>query len=79
MKSFRDLADYVAIPRVTALRLSPDGSWLAAAVQTVGSEPKYVTSIWRIAVPGEAVLAEGDPGPGGPPAGLRRPRAARSG
>jgi dipeptidyl aminopeptidase/acylaminoacyl peptidase len=52
--SFHDLADYAAIPRVTALRLSPDGSWLAAAVQTVGSEPKYVTSIWRIPVPGDA-------------------------
>jgi dipeptidyl aminopeptidase/acylaminoacyl peptidase len=49
--SFRNLADYVAIPRVTALRLSPDGSWLAAAVQTVGGEPKkYLTSIWRIAI-----------------------------
>ena len=54
MTSFHDLADYVAIPRVTALRLSPDGSWLAAAVQTVGREPKYVTSIWRIPVPGDA-------------------------
>jgi dipeptidyl aminopeptidase/acylaminoacyl peptidase len=53
---FRDLADYVAIPRVTALRLSPDGSWLAAAVQTLGGEPrKYLTSIWRIpAGPGTA-------------------------
>jgi dipeptidyl aminopeptidase/acylaminoacyl peptidase len=48
--SFHNLGDYVAIPRVTALRLSPDGSWLAAAVQTVGGEPKkYLTSIWRIA------------------------------
>jgi dipeptidyl aminopeptidase/acylaminoacyl peptidase len=48
--SFRNLDDYVAIPRVTALRLSPDGSWLAAAVQTAGGEPKkYLTSIWRIA------------------------------
>jgi dipeptidyl aminopeptidase/acylaminoacyl peptidase len=47
--SFHDLSDYVAIPRVTGLRLSPDGSWLAAAVQTVGGEPnKYLTSIWRI-------------------------------
>ena len=49
MTSFHDLSDYVAIPRVTGLRLSPDGSWLAAAVQTVGGEPnKYLTSIWRI-------------------------------
>ena len=31
------------------MRLSPDGSWLAAAVQTVGGEPKkYLTRIWRI-------------------------------
>jgi dipeptidyl aminopeptidase/acylaminoacyl peptidase len=47
--SFHSLTDYVAIPRVTGLRLSPDGSWLAAAVQTAGGEPqKYLTSIWRI-------------------------------
>ena len=46
---FHDLARYVAIPRVTALRLSPEGSWLAAAVQTLAPDRKtYVTSIWRI-------------------------------
>jgi dipeptidyl aminopeptidase/acylaminoacyl peptidase len=46
---FHDLPDYVAIPRMAALRLSPDGAWLAAAVQTAGGEPqKYLTSIWRI-------------------------------
>jgi dipeptidyl aminopeptidase/acylaminoacyl peptidase len=44
-----DLREFVAIPRVTALRLAPDGSWLAAVVQTVGGEPpKYMSSIWRI-------------------------------
>jgi dipeptidyl aminopeptidase/acylaminoacyl peptidase len=44
-----DLREYVAIPRVTALRLAPDGSWLAAVVQTLAGEPpKYVSSIWRI-------------------------------
>jgi dipeptidyl aminopeptidase/acylaminoacyl peptidase len=49
--NFRNLSDYVAIPRLTALRLSPDGSWLAAAVQSAGGEPKkYLTSIWRIAI-----------------------------
>ena len=54
MTSFHDLNDYVAIPRVTALRLSPDGSWLAAAVQNVSGEPgKYVTSIWRIPTAGD--------------------------
>jgi dipeptidyl aminopeptidase/acylaminoacyl peptidase len=67
--SFSDLTDYVAIPRVTALRLSPDGSWLAAVVQTVGSEPgKYVTSIWRLPASGE----DGAPPPGPAPARLTR-------
>jgi dipeptidyl aminopeptidase/acylaminoacyl peptidase len=47
--SLRDLRDYVAIPQLTALRLAPDGSWLAAAVQTVDAAGrKFVSSIWRI-------------------------------
>ncbi len=46
---FDDLDDYVAIPRMTGLRLSPDGSWLAATVQSLSPDKKkYVTSIWRI-------------------------------
>jgi len=46
---FHDLSDFVAIPRVTALRLSPDGSWLAVSVQTLHADrKKYVTSIWRV-------------------------------
>jgi dipeptidyl aminopeptidase/acylaminoacyl peptidase len=46
---FHDLKDFVAIPRVGALRLSPDGSWLAAPVQTLSADgKKYLTSIWRI-------------------------------
>jgi len=58
---FHDLADFAAIPRVTALRLSPDGSWLAAAVQTLSADrKKYLTSLWRI-----------DTG-GGPPRRLTR-------
>ncbi|HEX5188065.1 MAG TPA: S9 family peptidase [Streptosporangiaceae bacterium] len=49
MSQFRDLTDYVAIPAVTSLRLAPDGSWLAAAVQALGPEPgKFGTSIWRV-------------------------------
>ncbi|HTX84551.1 MAG TPA: S9 family peptidase [Streptosporangiaceae bacterium] len=49
-----DLREYVAIPRVTALRLAPDGSWLAAVVQTLGGEPpKYLSSIWRIDTAGD--------------------------
>ena len=39
----------MAIPRVAALRLAPDGTWLAAAVQTLSADQKkYLTSIWRI-------------------------------
>ena len=46
---FHDLGDYLAIPRVTTLRLSPGGSWLAAAVQTLAADgKKYITSVWRI-------------------------------
>jgi dipeptidyl aminopeptidase/acylaminoacyl peptidase len=46
---FSELTDYIAIPAVTSLRLSPDGSWLAASVQAPGPEPsKFGTSIWRI-------------------------------
>jgi dipeptidyl aminopeptidase/acylaminoacyl peptidase len=46
---FHDLSDFTAIPRVTALRLSPDGSWLAVSVQTLHADrKKYVTSIWRV-------------------------------
>jgi dipeptidyl aminopeptidase/acylaminoacyl peptidase len=46
---FHDLNDYLAIPRVTGLRLSPDGSWLAATIQSLSPDKKkYVTSIWRI-------------------------------
>ncbi|HEX7996524.1 MAG TPA: S9 family peptidase, partial [Streptosporangiaceae bacterium] len=49
MTRFSELTDYLAIPAVTSLRLSPDGSWLAAAVQAPGPESsKFGTSIWRI-------------------------------
>ena len=67
---FHDLSEYVAIPRVTALRLSPDGRWLAASVQTLSSDrKKYVSSIWRIDASGGAPprrltwSAEGEGGP----------------
>ncbi len=49
MTWFSDLTEYVALPAVTSLCLSPDGTWLAAAVQGPGPEPKkFGTSIWRI-------------------------------
>jgi dipeptidyl aminopeptidase/acylaminoacyl peptidase len=50
---FHDLADFVAISRVGALRLAPDGSWLTAAVQTLSADgKKYLTSLWRIETQG---------------------------
>jgi dipeptidyl aminopeptidase/acylaminoacyl peptidase len=46
---FGDFGAFAAIPRVGALRLSPEGSWLAATVQTLSPDrKKYLTSIWRI-------------------------------
>jgi dipeptidyl aminopeptidase/acylaminoacyl peptidase len=49
MAWFDDLREYVRIPRLTALRLSPDGSWLAAVVQTPTRDgKKFASSIWRI-------------------------------
>ena len=72
---FHDLSDYVAIPRITGLRLSPDGSWLAASVQTLSKDrKKFGTSIWRIDPQGGSMSAphrltrsaegEGGPRPG---------------
>jgi dipeptidyl aminopeptidase/acylaminoacyl peptidase len=67
MTRFHDLGEYMAIPRVTSLRLSPDGSWLAAEVQMASGQPrKYVTSIWRIDPLG------GGPGPQARPVRLTR-------
>ncbi len=49
MTPFHDLDEYLNIPRVSGLRLAPDGSWLAATVQSLSPDrKKYVTSIWRI-------------------------------
>jgi len=67
---FTDLSAFVSQPRVTSLRLSPDGTWLAATVQTVAGEPaKYVTSIWRLETAPEGAptrLTRSAQGEGGP-------------
>jgi dipeptidyl aminopeptidase/acylaminoacyl peptidase len=87
---FHRLADYMAIPRVGTLKLSPDGTWLAATVQTLSPDTKkYLTSIWRIdAAGGEARRltwsAEGEGGPAFLPDGdllfiSRRPDPGRPG
>ena len=49
MMGFGDLHQYARAPRVGSVALSPDGTWVALAVQTVGgTPPKYLTSIWRV-------------------------------
>ncbi|HEX9030357.1 MAG TPA: S9 family peptidase [Streptosporangiaceae bacterium] len=61
MNPFADLKEFVAIPAVTSLSLSPDGDWLAATVQALSPDAKKrVSSIWRV-----------DPG-GGPAVRLTR-------
>jgi dipeptidyl aminopeptidase/acylaminoacyl peptidase len=52
---FHDLHDYMALPRLTGLRLAPDGSWLAASVSALSADGRtFKTSIWRIpAGPGQ--------------------------
>jgi dipeptidyl aminopeptidase/acylaminoacyl peptidase len=65
---FGELGEFIAIPRVSALRLSPDGQWLAATVATLSADKKkYVNSIWRIDADGAAAerltrSAEGEGG-----------------
>jgi dipeptidyl aminopeptidase/acylaminoacyl peptidase len=68
---FADLREFIAIPRLTSLRLSPDGRWLAAVVQALDADgKKYGNSIWRIDTTADAVppvrltrSAEGEAGP----------------
>jgi dipeptidyl aminopeptidase/acylaminoacyl peptidase len=66
---FHNLGDFMAIPRVGSIKLSPDGTWLAATVQTISPDnKKYLTSIWRIDTAGGPPRrltrsAEGEGGP----------------
>ncbi len=47
--AFTDLADYVALPRLGGLALSPDGTRLVTSVTTLNAEKKkYVTALWEI-------------------------------
>ncbi|GIG21919.1 peptidase S9 [Cellulomonas chitinilytica] len=51
---FHDLDDYVAIPRLSGLVLSPDGTRLVTAVATLDSKKtKYVTALWEVDPAGE--------------------------
>jgi dipeptidyl aminopeptidase/acylaminoacyl peptidase len=47
--NFSELSNFMAIPRLESIRLSPDGRWLAATVANLSPDKKkYVSSIWRI-------------------------------
>ncbi|MFB4281901.1 alpha/beta fold hydrolase [Nonomuraea sp. MTCD27] len=54
MSAFNDIRDYVAIPRVLSLRLSPDGSRLISTVQSLNPDGKsFGTALWAVPVDGE--------------------------
>ena len=47
--SFHDLDDYVAIPRLSGLVLTKDGTRLVTGVATLDSKrTKYVTALWEV-------------------------------
>ena len=85
MTPFHDLAEFMAIPRVEALRLSPDGRRLVAVVRALSPDrKKYLTALWEIDPGGEAPprrltrSAKGESSPVVPPGrhaavSLRRP------
>jgi dipeptidyl aminopeptidase/acylaminoacyl peptidase len=67
---FHDIRDYLAIPRLTGIRLSPAGDGIVATVQALNAErTKYVTALWRLDPRGEAApvrLTRSAPGEAGP-------------
>ncbi len=51
---FHDLDAYIDLPRCSGLALSPDGSRLVTAVQTLNPKrTKYVTALWEVDPSGE--------------------------
>ncbi|MET0474687.1 MAG: S9 family peptidase [Mycobacterium sp.] len=49
MTAFGDLDDYFALPRVSALAVSPDGSRVVTTVSELNEETtEYVTSVWEL-------------------------------
>ncbi|MEV2267381.1 S9 family peptidase [Nonomuraea africana] len=54
MSAFKDIRDYVAIPRVLSLKLSPDGSRLVSAVQSLNPDGKsFGTALWALPLDAE--------------------------
>ena len=83
---FEDLDDYLALPRLGGLTLSPGGERLAVGVATLdGDKKKYVTSIWEVDPAGQRPArrltrgAKGESGAAFTPAGDLLFSAARPG
>src|SRR5690242_13953409 len=54
MTPFHDLDDYLALPRVSGLAVSPDGSRLVTTVSVLNDKrTEFVTAIWELDVSGE--------------------------
>ncbi|WP_454300870.1 alpha/beta fold hydrolase [Salana multivorans] len=68
--AFHSLDEYVALPRLASLTLSPDGSRLVVAQQTLDSgRTAYVTSLWELDPSGDLParrLTRGAKGEGSP-------------
>ncbi|RAV08797.1 hypothetical protein DQP55_18900, partial [Mycolicibacterium sp. GF69] len=46
---FDDLDEYVALPRVSGLALSPDGGWLVTTVAELNdTRTEYVAAVWEL-------------------------------
>src|SRR4051794_41436333 len=70
---FADLADFVALPRLGALALSPDGARLAVSLQTLDPQrKKWQSAVWEIDPAGSRPARRVDraaPGGAGPSGG----------
>src|SRR5438876_6317547 len=47
--------DHIQLKRVTSIAVSPDGTWLAVAIQRLDRDgAKYVGDIWKLPIDGSA-------------------------
>ena len=49
MTAFHDLDEYIALPRVSGLAVSPDGSRLVTTVAELNEKhTEYVSAVWEV-------------------------------
>ena len=52
---FHDLDDYIALPRVSGLAVSPDGSRVVTTVAELNDKrTEYVTAVWEVDPDGQS-------------------------